>query len=468
MSPLVAAYRLADPEWAEDLLARLRPELLGALARDPCLPPAITRYVLERNDADEVRALARNPHLPRDVPFALAALGRPDLGVELYTAGFDALAVSARYESVTWSVADDPEGLVQYPCTADILALRLAVLAAADPADARWYEPGGLVATLLDTYSDARLVPLLRSPFPVLTAHALRVLWNVLPPAVAADARRRLASCGDDPASDDFEAWLERVVPAAHSQPLSDEPPLDEAAFAARVLLVGLRHHDVKVAREDRYADDTDEPWNRDFAEHARRVFPGAFGGGALDWSLIRAEHARIPFTGRGFAVLTSRADCPPDLADLAYREVPNAVLVFAAIPVLVELGVELLRMPGVTGDALRARVAAAGGGAAASGAEVARGPRQEQPDRTQLPSASEVLVIAETVTPAARAVSGILRAAAESPDFAHDPAACALIHRIRAQLDSADAWVVGIRLLRDFPGTLLELLDVAACSATR
>ncbi|MFF7251402.1 hypothetical protein ACFZBU_47090 [Embleya sp. NPDC008237] len=52
---------------------------------------------------------------------------------------------------------------------------------------------------------------------------------------------------------------------------------------------------------------------------------------------------------------------------------------------------------------------------------------------------------------------------AARTPGFLRSPAARELIRRVRTRLDHADAWVVAVRLLPEFTGTLLELVDTAA-----
>ncbi|WTW96430.1 hypothetical protein OG216_25005 [Streptomycetaceae bacterium NBC_01309] len=200
-----------------------------------------------------------------------------------------------------------------------------------------------------------------------------------------------------------------------------------------------------------------DPAWAEDLLSRLTAV------GDALDWALIRAEHERIPFTGRGFAILTSHADCPADLAAQAYREAPNAVFAYAA-------RVPFDRLVAVGDEALWSRLAAACGvdvapDPAASAEPAVTGGRPRPPDPARV-TLMNVLEIAENSTPAVWAASRILRSAARNPDLVRDPAARTLIRRIRGQLDSADAWVVAIRLLPKFPGTLLELVHVAASTA--
>ncbi|MGW1990202.1 hypothetical protein [Embleya sp. NPDC001921] len=341
-----AALMLCDPARVADLALRLREPVLDALARARDLPPELVRRLLasagpETHAALARNALARGTALTADVAVALATLGWPELAVRLYLADHPSEAESpGRYATAPGASPADTRARAEAARaetrnrTLAALRVRSAVLAAADPADPRWYQPGGLVERLSDTRADVRLVPALRGPFPEPIARALQVFGDDPTPAVRLDARRRLAESGAD---ERFAALAEPAAPLTVVRGTSGErreaapapPPLDDATFAAHLLLLGLRHLDRRAPKEDRYANDDDEDWNADFAVYAWTEF-ASVPDEPLPWDLILAEHARRPFTGMGLAALTTRAGCPADLAAEAYREEPYRVLAVA------------------------------------------------------------------------------------------------------------------------------------------
>ncbi|WP_439680764.1 hypothetical protein [Embleya sp. MST-111070] len=329
-----AALTLCDPDWVPDLAARMCEPVLDALVRAAHLPRELVRCLLASAGPGTRAALARDVLArgtvpPADVAIVLAALGGPDLAVRLYLAEFP-LGFDSPNRFVTDPFVTDPgpaddraraedRRAATRKRTAAALCVRSAVLASADPADPRWREPGGLVERLSHTRADARLVPVLRGPFPESIAHALRVFGDDPTPAVRVDARRRLREAGGE---DAFA--LGGACDAA-----VDAPPLDDAVFDAHLLLLGLRHLGRNPPREDRYTNDDDEGWNTDFAVYAWTEF-ASVADELLPWDLILAEHARRPFTGAGLAALTTRPGCPDDLADEAYRAEPYRVLTAA------------------------------------------------------------------------------------------------------------------------------------------
>lgn len=339
----VAALVLGDPAWTEDLIGRLRTPVLNALALAKHLPPELFERVIACDDVEAHRALARNECLTPDAAFALAALGKPELGVYLYLADYrfgshvfgrpgTAERPIAAMEYTTASGLRRAEARHRMPTT---LRLRSAVLAAADPADPRWRDRLGLVERVLYTRADALLVPALRGPFPELVAHALRELAADLTPAVLLDTSRRLAE-SDEELFDAFVEFAEMrsdVLPHLAGRwrdAVASAPPVDAAAFAAHLLLLGLRHLDRQAPGDpQRIAYDDDEPWNTGFADYASDEFASA-AGDRLPWEVIRAEHARRPFTGGGLAALTRSPHCPADLVAEAYREEPGRVLAVA------------------------------------------------------------------------------------------------------------------------------------------
>ncbi|THA73727.1 hypothetical protein [Streptomyces sp. A0592] len=74
--------------------------------------------------------------------------------------------------------------------------VRIAVLAAADPADPAWRAPGGLVAMLLGETGPTDLAAAVHAPFPGLALHALRHCGRDLPLPILLRAARTLHARG--------------------------------------------------------------------------------------------------------------------------------------------------------------------------------------------------------------------------------------------------------------------------------
>ncbi|MFI6978954.1 hypothetical protein ACIBSV_10190 [Embleya sp. NPDC050154] len=339
----LVALRWGDRAWADELMGRLRAPLLDALATAPMLPPTLVRAAVAGEDAEALAALGRNQTPTPAAALAIATLGSPALGVRLYLAEFPfGSDVLGRFGPATQPEPVGDRARAQARRTeirravANALPLRGAVLAAADPADPRWRRPGGLVERVLETRADDRLIPALRGPFPELIGHALRVLGVDLPRPVLLDAARRLLE-SDGESFDAFVRAARMHADFGHAdlagrwhEAAATALPVDDATFADHLLLLGLRHLDKRVPRgECKYTDDQDEDWNADFAVYALHAFAKVTADVPL-WDLVRAEHARRPFTGPGLAALTRRPDCPADLAAQAYAEEPYRVLSLA------------------------------------------------------------------------------------------------------------------------------------------
>ncbi|MCF2530814.1 hypothetical protein [Yinghuangia soli] len=290
----LAAFRLADPALLPELLQRLRPGALTALANARTLPDAVVDVVVAGGGSGpeigiggpetEVRgsggleamlALAANPHNSTGTLTALARRGIPALAVPLFT-------------------APAPH--------ADHQRIRAAVLAAADPADPRWHTgPDALVPWLLARTDADHLVPALHGPFPDAAAYALRILAPDLPPASP-------------------------VPPAPVALPASPVPvmPLVPAPYpSTALLLLGLRH--------------TDGQGDGDYARTCVDALAAQHAGidihtdTDIDWDLVRAEHAHKPLTGTGLAALAAHPACPPDLREAVLADAPPRM--YALVP---------------------------------------------------------------------------------------------------------------------------------------
>ncbi|MYS87359.1 hypothetical protein [Embleya scabrispora] len=295
---------------ARELAGRLRDRARQVVARGQGLSAALTNGVFASGDPELLGALVANEATDPAVLFDAAALGRPELAVNLYLR--------------------DREPWFLY-------SLRRAVWAAADPADPRWDARDGLVHRLLwEEYGSegrvARLLPALYAPFPRLLVHALVTVGRLLPPAVLFDRVRRLRELGGRSALDDF---VRRAGPgsgdwhgAVAGEPMREPDPKELALVAMRITHRGsdgrLRPAlpPARSGRED------------------RRALAGGvadFLAGDLDWDLVRAEIARHPFDDPGTAVFTIRADCPDDVSSPAARENSREVIA-SAVRVPMEL----------------------------------------------------------------------------------------------------------------------------------
>ncbi|MGW1992016.1 hypothetical protein [Embleya sp. NPDC001921] len=268
----VAAFRLMDRAYTPELPARLRSECLAVLEHGHRLPEALIDAALGSGDLDLQRALVANQATGLATLMALARLGRPELGLALYRRHF---------------VEDT-----------DVDGVRSAVLAAADPGDPRWYEPGALAPWLANNGAPMFLAPALYAPFGDALARALLRLGPDLPADLFLDRCRALRELVGPEGFAAFARTAAELDDLAHPGLLAridDEPT--GAPHAGGPWLVRIRHN------------------------HA--------GGrpGPIDWDVVRAEHARRPFGGWSLALITARPDCPEDLVRLAHRVAPDLLV---------------------------------------------------------------------------------------------------------------------------------------------
>ncbi|ARF55280.1 hypothetical protein [Streptomyces gilvosporeus] len=315
--------------------------------------PAAGDALAERLRPQVVAAVGERFHLPAEVVEALTARGEHGLR-----------------QAMTEDVAEFLERALGTgdPEIAHLLYVRekrrtpgflSAILAAADPADGRWYAPDGLVPTVLETTAGLALEPALRAPFPELVAHAVLQLGRELPSAVVLDACRRLAAAGGP-------AEIEKLAKSIEETP-------DELAHKglAGLLRIAAAAPDPVAALQDRRPS---AAWTDPAHAHAllqvrlgeRHVSQPA----GLGPEAIREEHERRPFgptpmdDGRWQRdtrdCLVRWESCPDDVIAEYHRVAPfSACNIAARLPfeVLIEPGAstERIAVPEVIGRGLRA-----------------------------------------------------------------------------------------------------------------
>lgn len=177
---IVVAYDFVPSADVGDLVRRLHTETIGTLRFAARLPPRPVRYVLASDDRELHAAPAANVGgRCGTIPWRamLARVGDPTLAVALYTAD---------------------------PALDDNEATRAAVWAAADPADAGWLAPGGLVELLTRTappVAPSLLRPALRAPFPDAVITALVTLAPSMTPRHVTRVAATCSTSGADPLS---------------------------------------------------------------------------------------------------------------------------------------------------------------------------------------------------------------------------------------------------------------------------
>ena len=161
------ALRLADPDTADALAERLRPELLAALSGRFGLPEQSVEAVTGPGGAELARRTADAD--PEAFLIRAAETGDPVIARALW---------QARYRTA-------PQGTHRARDLPDLLS---AILRAADSTDPRWEDEDGLVPLLQKQATGVELLPALTGPFPQLISCTLVQLATQLPLPVALDA----------------------------------------------------------------------------------------------------------------------------------------------------------------------------------------------------------------------------------------------------------------------------------------
>ncbi|MEU5207824.1 hypothetical protein [Streptomyces sp. NPDC020742] len=308
------ALRLADPETADALAERLRPELMAALTERLGLSQESLAGLLGPDAAALRAAMAEEPEA-----FLLraAAAGDPEVARAL------------------WSAQYLPSGQHRKRPVKDIPGLLDALMAgagAADPTDPRWDEEGGLVPVFQEEATPVEVVAALTGPFPQLISYALGRLAPNLPLMAALDACTALAHLAG---GEVFRAFV-RAVEGATDLDLGHPELLDLLRSAAGA------DDPAAFLREHRPAGAPTDPAMVRALLRARDGFGHQERPEAVDWDLVRQEHARYPFgteprPARGFRpgnplfTLIRWEGCPRELVLEAFRTDPSATARSAA-----------------------------------------------------------------------------------------------------------------------------------------
>ncbi|MCF3143395.1 hypothetical protein [Streptomyces platensis] len=296
------ALRLAAPDTADALAERLRPELLAALTDRFGLPEEMVETLTGPGGAALRAALDADPEA-----FLLRAAetGDPVIARAVWR---------ARYR-----IAPDRTRRAR-----DLPELLPAILRAADTTDPRWEAEDGLLPLLQEEATRIELLPALTGPFPQLISFTLVQVARFLPMPVALDACITLVQLvGDDvlPAIvdgveriEDFDLGRPELLELMREAAADDDPE--------------------SFLRERRPAGEwTDPAALRALMMLREGSHPGPRPA-ALDWELVRREHARLPFeteashghgrrNGNRLLQLTRWEGCPDDLVMECFRASP-------------------------------------------------------------------------------------------------------------------------------------------------
>ncbi|USA03227.1 hypothetical protein NCG97_25475 [Streptomyces lydicamycinicus] len=263
-TPLRLALRLAAPDTADALAERQRPELLTALADRFGLPEEMVETLIGPGGQALRAALDADPEA-----FLLRAAetGDPVIARAVWR---------ARYRIGTGRTGR----------ARDLPDLLPAILRAADVTDPRWVAEDGLVPLLQEEATSIELLPALTGPFPQLISFTLVQLARLLPLPVAVDACIAMVQLAGAEALPAFADGVERIEDFDLGRP----ELLDLMRAAA------ADDHPESFLRERRPAGEwTDPAVLRALLKVREGSHPGPRPA-ALDWELVRREHARLPF----------------------------------------------------------------------------------------------------------------------------------------------------------------------------
>ncbi|WP_327689357.1 hypothetical protein [Streptomyces tubercidicus] len=303
-APLRLALRLAAPDTADALAERQRPALLAALSDRFGMPEEMIETLTGPDGAALRAALDADPEA-----FLIQAAGSGDPVI--------APAVwKARYRIGTGRTRR----------ARDLPDLLPAILGAADVTDPRWEAEDGLVALLLKEATPVELLPALTGPFPQLISYTLVRLSRFLPLPVALDACVALVQLAG---GEGLLAFADGVEQAPDFDP--GRPELLEVMRAA-----AADADPEAFLRERRPAGEWTDPASLRALMRVRIGVGVVAKPAALDWELVRREHARLPFgTGRSsgnhLSQLTRWEGCPDDLVMECFRADPWSTSQIAA-----------------------------------------------------------------------------------------------------------------------------------------
>ncbi|MGA4949780.1 hypothetical protein [Streptomyces lydicamycinicus] len=320
-TPLRLALRLAAPDTADALAERQRPELLTALADRFGLPEEMVETLIGPGGQALRAALDADPEA-----FLLRAAetGDPVIARAVWR---------ARYRIGTGRTGR----------ARDLPDLLPAILRAADVTDPRWVAEDGLVPLLQEEATSIELLPALTGPFPQLISFTLVQLARLLPLPVAVDACIAMVQLAGAEALPAFADGVERIEDFDLGRP----ELLDLMRAAA------ADDDPESFLRERRPAGEwTDPAVLRALLKVREGSHPGPRPA-ALDWELVRREHARLPFGtepsrrrgargDHGLLQLSRWEGCPEELVMECFRANPwTTSRVAAELPFEVLVGPE-------------------------------------------------------------------------------------------------------------------------------
>lgn len=294
------ALRLAAPDTADALAERLRPDLLAALSNRFGLPEEMVEAVTGPGGAALRAALDAGPEV---FLIRAAETGDPVIARALW---------KARYRPA-------PQ---QSRRARDLPDLLPAILRAADPTDPRWEDEDGLVPLLQEEASGFELLPALTGPFPQLLSFALVRLAPFLPLPAALDACVAMVQLAGAEGLLAFADGVERAPDFDLGRPELLEVMRAAAADADPEAFL----------RERRPAGEWTDPAALRALLMVRNGAGAVAKPAALDWDLVRREHARLPFetgrtsgrqSGNRLSQLTRWEGCPDDLVMECFRADP-------------------------------------------------------------------------------------------------------------------------------------------------
>ncbi|MEU9116200.1 hypothetical protein AB0D04_31665 [Streptomyces sp. NPDC048483] len=309
------ALSLPDPDTADALAERLRPELPAALSDRFGLPEQMIEELL---DGDAVQMRAALSIDPGEWLPGAAELGDPVVGRALWDA-----------------VYRNDRGHQEH-AMAEIPGLLAAVLAAADLSDPGWYEDGGLFEALHDVTGGPLLVDVLTSGYVGVPLGSIALFGVHLPPGAAVDACLHFQEIWGTEGITRFLDLLEKAPDLDIGHPWL--PGLLRQALEAPDAAAFLKEH--------RPAGWTDP-------EHLHALLELRYGDripakpDGLVWHLILREHERLPFGQddprytNGLLRLITWEGCPAELVMESFGKDPYNTANYAA-----ELPFEALTRP--------------------------------------------------------------------------------------------------------------------------
>ncbi|TJZ54071.1 hypothetical protein FCH28_12725 [Streptomyces piniterrae] len=250
------AVQLAGPDTTDALIERLGPQLVAAVAERHRVPTAAVEPLTAWEEQGLWRAMTDD------------------------VAGFQGRAVASGDPDVARLLYVE-----RHRRSPQLLAV---ILAAADPADPRWYAAGGLVPAVLEMTADLALEPALHGPFPELVEHAVMQLGPELPLPVVLDACHHLADLAGAAGVGELAKRVEATA---------DE--LAHPGLAELLHTAAAAPDPSAFLQEQRPAEEWTDPAHAHALLRVRLRERDVQQPAGLGWELILREHDRRPFGGK-------------------------------------------------------------------------------------------------------------------------------------------------------------------------